>query len=62
MPCTIHIRPFEAEPLLTWRLLMFPLLLFLFLLPGHLAMAVAPAISNPTAQAPATQAHIAALQ
>ncbi len=37
-------------------------LLFLFLLPGHLAMAVAPAISNPAAQAPATQAQIATLQ
>jgi Amt family ammonium transporter len=35
-------------------------LLFLFLLPGHLAMAVAPAISNP--QAPVTQAQITALQ
>jgi Amt family ammonium transporter len=37
-------------------------LLFLFLLPAHLAMAVAPAISNPSAQAPVTQAQFAALQ
>ncbi len=38
-------------------------LLFLFALPAHLALAVAPAIgSNATAQAPATQAQITALQ
>ena len=37
-------------------------LLFLFALPAHFALAVAPAISNPPAQAPATQAQIAALQ
>ena len=37
-------------------------LLFLFALSPNLALAVAPAISNPAAQAPATQAQITALQ
>src|ERR1700721_1086595 len=54
-----YARKFRPEELMTRR---YFALLFLFALSPNLALAVAPAISNPAAQAPATQAQITALQ